>query len=185
MSLQVISENILPVPDPQKEDESLHKEIFSSLKEVSSFLVELRLAHLSDRHEKERGRLEKLVSALRLKIAEHVHSSQRYNCVKSPRPVRKTGPSRQNVTDSLYTFSTQLHHADREERKKSLSPELLRRTSYSPEAKRRLEVQRPKIRPRSISCPEIKYIPPHSWKTSLAKVPENEEEDEGPRSPKN
>lgn len=136
---------------------------------MSAFLKDIKLAPLSERHLKERNRVELVVHNLQLKIAEHVHEIQRVNGVKSPRPVRKNAPHHDEIPH--FHFGQELSP----ERSDLLQTRLVHRISYSPEAKRRLEVaSKPKIRPRSISCPEIRYSP-HSWKTSLPKVPENEE----------
>lgn len=139
---------------------------------MMSFLKDLKLAQLSERHLKERARMEGIIHNLQLKIAEHVHAAQRVNGVKSPRPVRKGATGGQE--DSFPAFSTHLKRFETVDANDLLQPKLSSRVSYSPEAKRRLEVVKPKIRPRSISCPEIRYSP-HSWKTSLPKVPESEE----------
>lgn len=142
--------------------------VFSSPSDMASFLKDIKLAPLTERHLKERNRVELVVHNLQMKIAGHVHEIQRASGVKSPRPVRKNAP----LQDERPQFDFQELNAERSD---LLQARVAHRTSYSPEAKRRLEVAKPKIRPRSISCPEIRYTPPHSWRTSLPKVLENEE----------
>lgn len=137
---------------------------------MESFLKDIKVAPLSERHIKERNRVEQVVHTLQLKIAEHVHEIQRINGVKSPRPTRKNAPSHDARDKFHFKFQDMSS-----ERSDLMQARMTLRTSYSPEAKRRLETAPTKIRPRSISCPEIRYTPPHSWKTSLPKVPENEE----------
>ncbi|KAK3740665.1 hypothetical protein QZH41_006826 [Actinostola sp. cb2023] len=144
------------------------------IQDMAAFLKDIKLAPLSERHVKERNRVEVVVHNLQIKIAEHVHEIQRVNGVKSPRPIRKNSPSLQFSDDRTHAHSSHFHILDLTEKSEYLQPRLPHRLSYSPEAKRRLEVTKPKIRPRSISCPEIRYTS-HSWKTSLPKVPENEE----------
>ncbi|KXJ28533.1 uncharacterized protein LOC110238734 [Exaiptasia diaphana] len=150
-------------------DNKFYDDIFSALKDMESFLKDIKLAPLSERQIKERNRVEQVVHNLQLKIAEHVHEIQRINGVKSPRPARKNSPHHDPKDKFHFNF-----HELSAERSDLMQARMALRTSYSPEAKRRLETA-PKIRPRSISCPEIRYTPPHSWKTSLPKVPENEE----------
>ncbi|XP_031563808.1 uncharacterized protein LOC116299310 [Actinia tenebrosa] len=161
----------IPGQTPMSEDK-FYDDIFSALKEMMSFLKDLKLAQLSERHLKERTRVEGVIHNLQLKIAEHVHAAQRVNGVKSPRPVRKGAAGGQE--DNFPAFSAHLSRFETVDAHDHLQPRQPQRVSYSPEAKRRLEVVKPKIRPRSISCPEIRYCP-HSWKTSLPKVPESEE----------
>ena len=104
------------------------------------------------------------ITEMKKKVKEQLKSHS-VNGSRSPRPVRKSCPAG-IFKDSLHTYASHLH---------KVGGDVGQRRSHpgSPEIKR--GKLRPNMRPRSVSCPEIRFTLPHSWKTSLAKVPENEE----------
>lgn len=127
------------------------------------FLCDLAEESLQLRHEKQRDELLEKVIELRRKITEHKNSLKVTNGIKSPRPKRKSYPFAA-VQDSMHTYAAHLHKLNVDGKPKPPG---------SPEIRR--SVDKPQMRPRSVSCPEIRFTLSHAWKTSLPKVPENEE----------
>ena len=134
----------------------------SPLADVDTFLQNLQVDQLCESDEKGRSSLARRVAQISKKVEEQLQSSS-VNGIKSPRPTRKSCPAGA-IQDSLHTYASHLH---------KIASDVGQRRSLpgSPEIKR----GKPAMRPRSASCPEIRFTLPHSWKISLAKVPENEE----------
>lgn len=130
--------------------------------DVETFLCDLAEESLQISNEKKRDELLENVIDLRRKLKEHKNSVKATNGIRSPRPKRKSYPFAA-IQDSMHTYSAHLQkvHADGK-----LKP------PGSPEVRR---VEKPQMRPRSVSCPEIRFTLSHPWRTSLPKVPENEE----------
>lgn len=135
---------------------------------METFLCDLANESLQLYQEKRRDELLEEVIELRRKLREHRDSPKAVNGIKSPRPKRKSYPSA-SLKDSMHTYAAHLQ-------KTGLNGKL--KPPGSPEIQR--SIDKPKIRPRSVSCPEIRFTISHAWRTSLPKVPENDElNDEG------
>lgn len=139
-----------------------HDEIFSTLQDVETFLCDLAQESLQISHEKTREELLENVIELRRKLKEHKNSMKATNGIRSPRPKRKSYPFAA-VQDSMHTYAAHLQKVNADSKPKAPG---------SPEIRR---VEKPQMRPRSVSCPEIRFTLSHAWRTSLPKVPENEE----------
>lgn len=114
--------------------------------------------------EKKRDELLENVIELRRKLKEHQNSVKATNGIRSPRPKRKSYPfASVHVQDSMHTYAAHMH---------KLNVDGKLKPPGSPEVRR---VEKPQMRPRSVSCPEIRFTLSHAWRTSLPKVPENEE----------
>jgi len=129
---------------------------------VEEFLCELAEESLQLNREKKRDELLENVMELRKKLREHRNSPKAANGIRSPRPKRKSYPFAA-VKDSMHTYAAHLHKIGVDGKLKPPG---------SPEVQR---VDKPQMRPRSVSCPEIRFTLSHAWRTSLPKVPENEE----------
>lgn len=140
-------------------------EIFSTLRDVEVFLSDLSNESLqSGRQETKRDELLETVIELRRKLRDHRNSNVITNGNnKSPRPKRKSFPSAL-LKDSMHTY---MAHLQKTSANGKLKP------PGSPEIQR--SVDKPQMRPRSVSCPEIRFTLSHAWRTSLPKVPENDE----------
>lgn len=149
--------------DEPDDSQNFHDEISSTLKDLEIFLCDLAEESLQLRFEKQRDDLLEKVIQLRKKVTEHKNSQMVSNGIKSPRPKRKSYPFAA-VKDSMHTYAAHLHKLNVDGKPKHPG---------SPEIRR--SVDKPKLRPRSMSCPEIRFTLSHAWKTSLPKVPENEE----------
>ena len=130
---------------------------------METFLCELAEEALQSSREKKRDELLENVIELRRKIREHRNSPTAANGIKSPRPKRKSYPFA-TLKDSMHTYAAHLY-------KTGVDGKV--RPPGSPEIQR--AVDKPQMRPRSVSCPEIRFTLSHTWRTSLPKVPENDE----------
>ena len=131
--------------------------------DVETFLYQLAGESLQLNHEKKRDELLENVMDLRRKLREHRNLSSATNGVRSPRPKRKSFPFA-TVKDSMHSYTAHLQ-------KIGVNGKL--KPPGSPEVQR---VDKPQMRARSVSCPEIRFsLHGHAWRTSLPKVPENEE----------
>ncbi|XP_068673999.1 uncharacterized protein [Montipora capricornis] len=138
-------------------------EIFSTLRDVEMFLSDLSNQSLQLRQVQKRDELLETVVELRRKLRDHRDSQMLMNGNKSPRPKRKSFPCAV-LKDSMHSYVAHLQ-------KTSVNGKL--KPPGSPEIQR--SVDKPQMRPRSVSCPDIRLTLSHSWRTSLPKVPENDE----------
>lgn len=131
---------------------------------METFLCDLAKESLQLSREKKRDELLENVIELRRKLKEHKNALKATNGIRSPRPKRKSYPfATAHVQDSMHTYAAHLHKVNVDGKLKPPG---------SPEVRR---VEKPQMRPRSVSCPEIRFTLSHAWRTSLPKVPENEE----------
>ena len=129
--------------------------------DVEKFLLDLPQDSLHASHEKRRDLLLENVIDLKIKLAQQ-QTFHVTNGIRSPRPKRKSYPCTA-VKDSMHSYTAHLQ---------KVSSEAKPKPPGSPEVRR---ADKPRIRPRSVSCPEIRFTASNTWKTSLPKVPENEE----------
>lgn len=130
--------------------------------DVETFLCDLASESLQLSHEKKRDELLENVIELRRKLK---NSAKAANGIRSPRPKRKSYPfAAVHLQDSMHTYAAHMQKVNVEGKLKPPG---------SPEIRR--VVEKPQMRPRSVSCPEIRFTLSHAWRTSLQKVPENEE----------
>lgn len=129
---------------------------------MEAFLCDIADESLKLSHEKKRDELLENVIELRRKLKEKKNSHKTTNGIRSPRPKRKSYPFA--VQDSMHTYASHLQKLNTDGKPKPPG---------SPEIRR--VVDKPQMRPRSMSCPEIRLTLSHAWRASLAKVPENEE----------
>ena len=132
--------------------------------DVEAFLCSLAEESLDLNREKKKDELLENVMELRRKLRERRNSPKATNGIRSPRPKRKSYPFA-TVKDSMHTYTSHLH-------KMGTGADGKLKPPGSPEIPR---VEKPQMRPRSVSCPEIRFTLSHTWRTSLPKVPENEE----------
>ncbi|CAH3106072.1 unnamed protein product [Pocillopora meandrina] len=149
--------------DEPDDNQNFHDEISSTLKDVEIFLSDLAKESLQLHLEKQRDELLEKVIQLKKKVTEYKNSQMVTNGIKSPRPKRKSYPFAA-VKDSMHTYAAHLQ---------KINVDVKPKHPGSPEIRR--SVDKPKMRPRSVSCPEIRFTLSHAWRTSLPKVPENEE----------
>lgn len=133
--------------------------------DVETFLCDLASESLQLSHEKKRDELLENVIELRRKLKKRENSAKAANGIRSPRPKRKSYPfAAAHLQDSMHTYAAHMQKVNVEGKLKPPG---------SPEIRR--VVEKPQMRPRSVSCPEIRFTLSHAWRTSLQKVPENEE----------
>lgn len=149
--------------DEPDDNQNFQDEISSTLKDVEIFLSDLAEESLQLHLEKQRDELLEKVIQLKKKVTEYKNSQMVTNGIKSPRPKRKSYPFAA-VKDSMHTYAAHLQ---------KINVDVKPKHPGSPEIRR--SVDKPKMRPRSVSCPEIRFTLSHAWRTSLPKVPENEE----------